>query len=81
MFFFQTLFAEANTIEMLLEGKGLLPAIHFSLPEPGSYVDNKQAITLIQESELENIIEINPIGIGVKVRVKKLLFCRQFKKN
>ena len=44
-----------------------MPAIHFSLPEEGSYVENKQGVKLTQENEIENVIEINPIGIGIKV--------------
>ena len=50
-----------------MSGKGQLPAIHFSLPEEGSYVENKQGVKLTQENEIENVIEINPIGIGIKV--------------
>lgn len=58
---------EAVPIELSLSGKGQLPAIHFSLPEEGSYVENKQGVKLTQENEIENVIEINPIGIGIKV--------------
>ena len=37
---------EAVPIELSLSGKGQLPAIHFSLPEEGSYVENKQGVKL-----------------------------------
>ena len=58
---------EATPVELALSGRGLLPAVHFALPEAGSYVENKAPVTLHHENEVENIIEIRPIGIGIKV--------------
>ena len=56
-----------SQIELTLSGRGLLPAVHFALPEPGSYVENKQPVTLTHLNEMENIVEVKPIGIGIKV--------------
>ena len=58
---------EALPIELTLTGRGLLPAVHFALPEPGSYVENKQPVTLSHENQTENVVEVKPIGIGIKV--------------
>ena len=58
---------DATPIEVNLTGRGLLPAVHFALPESGSYVENKQPVKLTHENEMENIVEVRPIGIGIKV--------------
>ena len=58
---------QLKAVPIELSGKGQLPPIHFSLPEEGSYVENKQVVKLTQENEIENVIEINPIERGLKV--------------
>lgn len=57
---------DVNPIELKLIGKGLLPALHLSLPETGTHHENTHDIALKQNTQSDYYITISPIGMGVK---------------
>ena len=60
--------ADIEPIQIKLIGKGILPALHLSLPESGTPHENTHDISLTQTKVSDYHIRILPIGMGIKTR-------------